>query len=242
MRLLTLPGVFRPRPDSWLLLRALRAERLPPGARVLDVCTGSGLLAVGAAMDGARATAIDVSRRAVLCAALNARLNGVRVRALRGHLVEPVRGERFDAIVSNPPYLPAEHDELPAHGPARAWDAGRDGRALLDALCAQAPGLLAPGGVLLLLHSDLCGTGRTLAALRAQGLHAEPVVRHRGPLGPLLGARAAMLEARGLLAVGQRDEETVIVRSSDRALEDSARGQSRDRRPARGVRRAAGAG
>ncbi|HEY7620286.1 MAG TPA: HemK2/MTQ2 family protein methyltransferase [Solirubrobacteraceae bacterium] len=214
MRLLTLPGVFRPRPDSWMLLRTLRAEHLPRGARVLDVCTGSGVLAVGAAIDGARATAIDVSRRAVLCAALNARLNGVRVRALRGHLLEPVLGERFDAIVANPPYLPAADDALPARGPARAWDAGRNGRALLEVLCAEAPRHLAPGGVLLLVHSDLCGTERTLSALREHGLDAEPVVRHRGPLGPLLGARAGMLEAHGLLAPGQRDEEVVIVRGA----------------------------
>jgi release factor glutamine methyltransferase len=147
VRLFTLPGVFRPRPDSWMLARAVRAERLPAGARVLDVCTGSGLLAVTAALEGARATAVDLSRRAVLCAALNARLNGVQVRALRGDLFAPVGGERFDAIVSNPPYLPAEDDEVPARGRRRAWDAGRDGRAILDRLCAEAPAHLDAGGV-----------------------------------------------------------------------------------------------
>ncbi|HEX7301117.1 MAG TPA: HemK2/MTQ2 family protein methyltransferase [Solirubrobacteraceae bacterium] len=213
MRLFTLPGVFCPRPDSWMLARALRAEALPAGARVLDVCTGSGLLAVTAALGGARATAVDVSRRAVACAALNARLNGVRVRALRGDLLAPVRGERFDAIVSNPPYLPAETDALPARGPARAWDAGHDGRALLDRLCAQVPDHLAPGGVLLLVHSELCGTDATLDALRAGGLAAQVFRRHHGALGPLLRARAPQLEARGLLAPGQRDEEVVVVRA-----------------------------
>jgi release factor glutamine methyltransferase len=214
VRLFTPPGVFRPRPDSWMLARALRAEALPPGARVLDVCTGSGVLAVTAALCGARATALDVSRRAVLCAALNARLNGVRVRALRGDLLAPVRGERFDAIVSNPPYLPAVDDMLPARGAARAWDAGRDGRAILDRLCVQAPEHLAPGGVILLIHSALCGTDATLDALRSCGLATEVVQRHHGTLGPLLRARAPELEARGLLAQGQRDEEVVIVRAA----------------------------
>jgi release factor glutamine methyltransferase len=213
VRLFTPPGVFCPRPDSWMLARALRDERLRPGSRVLDVCTGSGLLAVTAALDGADATAVDVSRRAVWCAALNARLNGVRVRALRGDLLAPVRGERFDAIVSNPPYLPAQDDALPVRGPQRAWDAGRDGRAYLDRLCAQAPAHLSAGGVLLLVHSSLCDIAATLAALRAAGLHAEVAVRHHGRLGPLLRARAPLLERRGLLAAGEREEEVVVVRA-----------------------------
>jgi release factor glutamine methyltransferase len=195
-----------------MLARALRAQALLPGARVLDVCTGSGLLAVTAALCGARVTAVDVSRRAVACAALNARLNGVRIRAVRGDLLAPVRGERFDAIVSNPPHLPAKTDARPARGASRALDAGRDGRALLDRLCAQAPDHLFPGGVLLVVHSSLCGTDATLDALRAGGLTAQVVHRHHGALGPLLRARAPMLEARGLLAPGQRDEDVVVVR------------------------------
>jgi release factor glutamine methyltransferase len=214
VRLFTPPGVFSPRPDSWLLAGALRAERLRPGSSVLDVCTGSGLLAVTAALDGARATAVDVSRRAVVCAALNARLNGVRVRALRGDLLAPVRGERFDAIVSNPPYLPAADDVLPTRGRRRAWDAGRDGRAVIDRLCEQAPAHLDAGGVLLLVHSSLCDADATLAALDTHGLRPEIAVRHRGALGPLLRARAPELEARGLLAAGEREEDVVVVRAA----------------------------
>jgi release factor glutamine methyltransferase len=194
-----------------MLARALRAEQLAAGARVLDVCSGSGVLAVTAARCGARATAIDVSRRAVLCAALNARLNGVRVRALRGNLFAPVRGERFDAIVSNPPYLPADDDALPAHGPQRAWDAGTDGRVLLDRICAGAGSHLNAGGVVMVVHSHLIGLEPTIAALERSGLTVDVLERHRGPLGPLLTARAPLLEARGLLAPGQREEEIVVV-------------------------------
>jgi release factor glutamine methyltransferase len=196
-----------------MLARTLAAEGVPPGARVLDVCTGSGVLAITAARLGAQATAVDISRRAVLCARINARLNGVRVRTLRGDLMAAVAGERFDAIVSNPPYLPGDAD-LPARGAERAWEGGRDGRALLDRLCAQAPGHLAPGGVLLVVHSSLCGTDATLNMLRDRGLHAEVVLRHQGSFGPILRARAAELEARDLLAPGQREEEVVVVRAA----------------------------
>lgn len=213
VRIFTLPGVFQPRSDTWLLAEMLREQTLPPRASVLDLCTGSGALAVCAALRGARdVTAVDVSRRAVWTARLNARRNGVSVRALRGDLFEPVAGRRFDAIVSNPPYVPAWTDELPSRGARRAWDAGADGRALLDRVCARAPEHLRPGGFLLLVQSSVCDAERTLSQLREGGLDAEVVARRRGPLGPLLTARVAALEERGLLAPGRREEDVVVIR------------------------------
>src|ERR687896_2656819 len=135
MRVARLPGVFRPRSDTWLLAAALQRRPQLRGGAVLDVCTGSGALAVAAALAGARSvTAVDVSRRAVLTARLNARLNGVRVEALRGNLLDAVPGRRFDVIVSNPPYLPADDDALPARGPARHTEAGTSGGLLPDPL------------------------------------------------------------------------------------------------------------
>lgn len=211
MRIATLPGVFRPISDTWLLARALR--RFAPGARVLDVCTGSGALAVTAGLAGASAvTAVDVSRRAVLSAALNARLNGAAVRARRSNLFSALDGERFDVVVSNPPYVPdPERDRPPERGAERAWDAGRDGRVVLDRLITEAPAHLRPGGTLLVVHSSLLGTGRTLDALHAAGLEPGVTARERGPLGPLMLARADHLRARGMLAPEQTDEEVVVV-------------------------------
>jgi release factor glutamine methyltransferase len=213
VRLLTPPGVFRPISDTWLLARALERERLEPGARVLDLCSGSGALAIHAALRGPRdVTAVEVSRRAALTIRANAALNGVRVRVRRGDLLAAVAGERFDAIVSNPPYVPAPADELPARGLARAWDAGRDGRALLDRICAQAAAHLRPGGRLLVVHSSLLGVEATAAALAAGGLEAAVVARERGPLGPLMRRRRAHLEAAGMLRSGEAEEDVVVVR------------------------------
>ncbi len=210
MRLVTLPGVFSPISDSRLLAACLRSE-VRPGARVADLCTGSGLLAVVAALHGAAATAVDVSRRAVLTARLNARLNGVSVRAVRGDLLAPLEEERFDVIVSNPPYVPAETDATPV-GLARAWVGGPDGRAVLDRVCEQAPRHLRPGGALLLVHSSVCGEQVTLDRLAESGLEAQVVARRRGPLGPLLAERAKELERRGLLEPGARSEELLVIR------------------------------
>ena len=209
MRLLPLPGVFQPPSDSYMLADQLRRERLGPGVRVLDLCTGSGHLAIVAALAGASTVAVDVSRRAVLSVRLNAVLNGVRVKALRGDLFAPVADRRFDVIVSNPPYLPHPDEELPERGLARAIDAGPRGRAFLDRICARVGEHLTAGGVLLLVHSSVCGEAETLEALAARGLQAEVAYRHRGSLGPVLHARADWLRSQGLLLEG--DQEEVIV-------------------------------
>ena len=212
MKLVTLPGVFAPISDSRFLADCLREQTLPPRATVLDLCTGSGILAVTAALRGARPTAVDVSRRAVLTVRINARLNGVKVRAVRGDLFGAVGPDRFDAIVSNPPYVPAETDALPTRGPERAWDAGADGRLVLDRIIREAPAHLRPGGFLLLVSSSVLGTDRTLAGLAEAGLDGEVIARRRGPLGPLMSARVKHLEAQGLLAPGQRHEDVVVIR------------------------------
>jgi release factor glutamine methyltransferase len=192
-----------------MLADQLRRERLGPGVSVLDLCTGSGHLAVVAALAGASTVAIDVSRRSMLSVRLNAALNGVHVTAVRGDLFAPVAGRRFDVIVSNPPYLPHPDEQLPQRGLARAIDAGPRGRAFLDRICAEVGEHLTPGGVLLLVHSSVCGEQATIDALSARGLHAEVVYRHRGPLGPILQSRVDWLRAEGMLLPG--DQEDVIV-------------------------------
>jgi len=215
VRLVTLPGVFRPISDTWLLADALDREPLPPGARVLDLCSGSGALAIrAAARDPSRVVvAVDVSRRAVLTIRLNAALNGVRVRAVRGDLLDAVAAERFDAIVSNPPYVPAATDELPARGLARAWDAGRDGRALLERICVGAAQHLNPGGVILLVHSSLLGYEPTAQALG--GLEVDIAASERGPLGPLMRER----RAAGLIPPVD-EEDMLVVRGRKPATTD----------------------
>jgi release factor glutamine methyltransferase len=211
--LLRAPAVYPPQGDTWLLAEAVGAEAVTDGMRVLDLCTGSGALAVAAARHGATdVTAVDISWRAVVSSWVNTRVRGVPARVLHGDLLAPVAGERFDLILANPPYVPAADDRLPTGGPARCWDAGTDGRAVLDRICAEAPPLLAPGGVLLLVFSALCGPEATLGQLARAGLSASVVARRAEPFGPVMTARAGLLEARGLIAPGQRYEELVVVR------------------------------
>jgi release factor glutamine methyltransferase len=197
-----------------MLARVLREEiaSLSPGAEVLDLCSGTGALALTAAEAGAHATTVDVSRRAVWNVRLNALLGRVRVRALRGDLFDPVAGRRFDVIVTNPPYVPAPDERLPERGIERAWQAGLDGRALVDRICASAARYLKPGGAILIVHSSVNDEDATVERLAATGLQADVASRDPGGFGPLMTQMAGELEARGLIAVGQREEEVVVVR------------------------------
>lgn len=192
---------------------ALAAEKLRPGSRVLDICTGTGALSLRAAAAGAgHVTAIDISRRAVATTWINARVQRHAIRVMRGDLTAPVRGQRFDVVVSNPPYVPAPDDVLPTHEIARAWDAGVDGRLLLDRICVQAPEVLAESGILLVAQSVLSGVEKTQSMLEEQGLTVEIVARAEIPFGRVLTARAALFEARGLIVAGQCTEEIVVFR------------------------------
>ncbi|MFC9553954.1 HemK2/MTQ2 family protein methyltransferase [Rhodococcus sp. NPDC056960] len=211
--LLRIPGVYPPQDDTWLLAAALAEQPWNIHGRVLDLCTGTGALAVRAAALGAGdVTAIDISRRAVLTSRLNARMHRRPIRVLQGDLTAPVTGERFDLVVSNPPYVPAQRDRIPATGRARAWDAGTDGRALLDRICRQVPDVLVPTGTLLLAQSVLSGVEKTHVMLEEQGLQVDVVARRTIPFGPVLTARRRMLASRGVIDADQSSEEIVVIR------------------------------
>jgi release factor glutamine methyltransferase len=141
---------------------------------------------------------------------LNALRVGVSVRTRRGQTFGPVAGERFDLIASNPPYVPSPRPDVPRRGASRAWEAGHDGRIVLDAICDEAPAHLTPGGVLLLVHSSLIGTDKTLDRLRQAGL-VDVEVRSsvRGPLGPLMKAQ----QAAGTIPADVDEEDVVIIRA-----------------------------
>ncbi|MGW7175697.1 HemK2/MTQ2 family protein methyltransferase [Streptomyces xanthophaeus] len=210
------PGVYRPQADTRLLAEALAHEPFGPDAEVMEIGTGTGALALHAASRGARVTAVDVSWPAVLAARLNARRHGLPLRVLHGDFATRAEGRRFDLVLANPPYVPSPGEQLPARGSARAWDAGPDGRHVVDRICAAAPALLRPGGVLLMVHSAMCGPGATLDRLEREGLSARITARASVPWGPVLRSRRAWLQDRGLAGAGDEQEELVVVRAQCR--------------------------
>ncbi|MBV8219300.1 MAG: methyltransferase [Solirubrobacterales bacterium] len=212
LRLRVLPGVWRPHSDARMLARYVFEHGLAEGRDVLDVFTGSGALALAAARGGARSvTAIDLSRRSLVAVRFNAWRNRVHLRTVRGDVFAPVAGERFDLILANPPYFPGAA-RLPDHSAARAWEGGYDGRVLVDRLCTSAARHLRQGGQLLIVHNTMTGESETRRRLESDGLHTEVVLRHRGPLGPVGRAAAALLRERETPpASADSDEEEIVV-------------------------------
>jgi release factor glutamine methyltransferase len=200
--------VFAPRSDAGLLLDcALPCIR----GEVLDLCTGSGVLAVAAADRATAVTAVDASRPAVVCARANARLNGRRVRVLHGDLFEPVGTRRFDVVLSNPPYLPTPASGRRPLGGA-AWEAGEDGRAVLDRVCRNAARHLRPGGSVVLVQSSLADVDRSSRLLADARLEVDVLASHEGPLGPLARARLRHLLERRLVDGRDPREQVVVLR------------------------------
>ena len=210
-------GVYAPQEDSRLLVETMDKSGLALGSKVADLCTGSGVAAINAAAQGASSvSAFDICSRAVRCARANAEIAGASMDVHLGSWARATEFGPYDLVVCNPPYVPHDPalDALPASiGPARAWDAGGDGRMVLDPLCAAVPDLLADGGSVLIVQSEFADPRRTLEALSAAGLDADVVAWEWIPFGPVLTARAQWLEDTGRLQPGRREEELLVIRA-----------------------------
>ena len=212
MLLVRPPGVYRAQGDTSLLRYVLRRRGWISGQSVLDIGSGTGALGIEACRVGADSlTAVDLSWRSVLASWLNSRLHGIPATVLHGDLFAPVAAHRFDLVLANPPYMPAASLLPPRHRMARCWDAGPDGRLLLDRICAGVSSVLAEGGALLLVQSELAGTRVTLKKLEDAGLVPEVLARGRVPFGPVLRSRAPELRARRLLDRGQVEEDLAVI-------------------------------
>ena len=164
------PTVFNPKlhfSSAFLADYLRRNGVVRPGSRVLDLGTGSGLLAISAALSGAGSvTAVDLNPEAVISCRTNASMYGLGgiLRAVQGDMFEPVRGERFDLIVCNPPYLRGE-----ASSPGTlAYMAGTNFE-WLRRFATSAHDYLAPGGRCLLVLADSTDVRAILRILRDAG-------------------------------------------------------------------------
>ncbi len=146
------PAVLIPRQDTECLVEEVM--KYVAGKRILDVCTGSGCIAISLARlaQPAAVTACDLSERALAVAQQNVTALEADVTLLQGDLFAPVEG-RFDIIVSNPPYICSEEvtrlmPEVRDHEPKMALDGDADGLSFYRRITKEAPEYLTPGGML----------------------------------------------------------------------------------------------
>jgi release factor glutamine methyltransferase len=159
-------GVQPPKAGSRFFCRHLDVR---PGQRMLEIGAGFGLAAVLAAKAGATVVATDVVEDAVQAIRTNAALNGVSIDARVGDCYEPVAGERFDVIGTNPPQMPTPSGRERDDAAAAADNGGRDGWLILDRVIAGATGHLRPGGRLVFTIFDFLGRKTAFAKLEAAG-------------------------------------------------------------------------
>lgn len=189
------PATLIPRPETELLVE-LALERLPAGVprRIADLGTGSGAIALTLAIDrpACRVTATDISRDALDIAGENAqRLGAENVEFRSGDWCAPLEGERYEMIISNPPYIDAKdphllQGDLP-HEPLTALTPGDDGMEAIEQIASAAPAHLVRGGWLLLEH----GYEQAAAVAALLERHGYTGIEQRRDIGGHIRAVAA---------------------------------------------------
>ncbi len=170
------PGVFIPRPETEAILEWATAQRLAAAPVIVDLCTGSGALAVTLALHwrAARVIGIDDSDTAMDYARRN--IDGTAVELIRADVstpgLLPDLDRRVDLVVANPPYVPDSvplEPEVAQHDPPHAVFGGQDGMAVIAAVVGLAGRWLRPGGLFAVEHDDTTSL-RTVELIEGTGL------------------------------------------------------------------------
>lgn len=173
-KLETSSNVYIPAEDSYMLAENLLIEE---GESVLEIGTGSGIVAMYASRLTDKVTATDINADALLLAENNFKRNGIEnIELLFGDLFEPVKSRKFDVILFNTPYLPTENDDVVDGDLNYAFDGGSNGRKVIDLFLNELPNHLNDGGKVQLIQSSLSGNDKTLDLLDDLGFVAEVAI------------------------------------------------------------------
>lgn len=180
LRLQTNESVYVPHEDSFLLAEAARVHAK---GRVLDLGCGTGIAGLAASQSPQVREIVfaDVNFLALKLAEKNAKENGLKKkhRFVQSDLFSTLKGQKFDTVCFNPPYLPTSKAEKIEGLENAAYDGGKDGRKVLDRFLDQFAAHLAPDGILLLLNSSvsasdgISGNDETQRKLETMGLNVE---------------------------------------------------------------------
>ena len=164
-------NVYVPAEDSYLLAENLQIKE---GQSVLEIGTGSGIVAMYASRLTDKITATDINFNACELARKNFRKNNIEnIEILWGNLFDVVENRKFDVILFNTPYLPTEEDEVLDNTINYAFDGGLNGRKVIDLFLNEVKNHLNDGGIVQMIQSSLSGNDETLSKLDELGFIAE---------------------------------------------------------------------
>ena len=170
-KLKTSPNVYEPAEDSYLLAENLLIDS---NDDVLEIGTGSGIVAMYASKLSNKITVTDINLDALQLASENFKLNNIdNIEILAGNLFEPVKNKKFDVILFNTPYLPTDNDDIIEGDLNYAFDGGLSGRDIIDLFLNEVKNHLNDGGKVQLIQSSLSGTEETLNKLDDLGFVCE---------------------------------------------------------------------
>ena len=164
-------NVYIPAEDSYLLAENLEIK---PDQSVLEIGTGSGIVAMYASRLSDSITVTDINFDACELARKNFEANDIEgIEILFGNMFEPVENRKFDVILFNTPYLPTEEGEVLDDTINYAFDGGLNGRKVIDLFLDEVGNHLNDGGIVQLIQSSLSGNDETLSKLDELGFIAE---------------------------------------------------------------------
>ena len=164
-------NVYIPAEDSYLLADNLEIKQ---GQSVLEIGTGSGIVAMYASRLTDNITVTDINFDACELSRKNFEDNGIEnIEILFGNLFEPVKNRKFDVILFNTPYLPTEEDEVLDDTINYAFDGGLNGRKVIDLFLNEVGNHLNDNGIVQIIQSSLSGNEETLEKLDQLGFVSE---------------------------------------------------------------------
>jgi len=176
MEFQTCNNVYEPSEDTFLLGDNLIVQK---SDSVLEIGTGTGIIAIVASKKAQSVTAIDINKYAVECTSKNAERNVANVDIRLGDLFDPVIGEKFDLILFNTPYLPTSEEEFVDDELEAAWNGGKDGRSVINRFIKDLPLYLNPYGRVQLVQSSLSDVEESVAMLMELGFDVSISARER---------------------------------------------------------------
>lgn len=176
MEFLTCEHVYEPAEDTFLLADNLMVKK---SDKVLEIGTGTGIIAIIASKNAKSVVAVDINRYAVECAQKNSEINLTSVDIRFGDLFDPVDDEKFDLILFNTPYLPTEYEELIEDELEAAWNGGRDGRLVINRFIEDLLDHINTGGCVQLVQSSLSNIEETTGRLMELGFEVSITASER---------------------------------------------------------------